>query len=520
MRFLALAATALISATALSAPAEARRPIAFAAQAPQAGALVIPVGSAQDLAVRAPNLDAGSRDAITRALTAAEFDYSARSTLTLRGIGPWSRIVLIGTGTAPLDVPALHTIGGVAARETGSENGPVYLLANGLAGDPGEIALGTRLGGYSFDRYRSQDPARPRNPGRDAPLTIVTNAPGADANWRSRSEALAQGVYFARDLGTEPANIIYPESFVERTREAFRGVGNVTIQAYDVPQMERLGMGGMLSVGMGSARPPRLMIVEYRGPGASGQPIVLAGKGITFDSGGTSIKPAANMWQMKNDMAGAAAVTGTVLALARQRAPVHVVAVAALAENMPGGAAARPGDVVRAYNGKTIERHNTDAEGRIVLADAVSYAERRFRPAAIVDVATLTGSVAAALGGDFAGLFSRHEALAQQIETSARATGEAVWRLPLHPRYGEAMRSDIADIVDVTSAAPGGGVGAHFIGAFITPTTPWAHLDIAGIDWADSSTPTVPEGASGYSVRLLEHFVRNFRPVPPTPSSN
>jgi leucyl aminopeptidase len=291
----------------------------------------------------------------------------------------------------------------------------------------------------------------------------------------------------------------------------------VTIEVLDVPAMQRLGMGSILSVGQGSVRPPRMMMVHYRG--ASGAPVVLAGKGITFDSGGISLKPGSGMWHMKGDMAGAAAVVGTVLSLARSGAPVNVVAVAALAENMPSGSATRPGDVVKAMNGKTIEILNTDAEGRLVLADAVAYAERQFRPAAIVDVATLTGSVAQALGDEYAGLLTRHDRLADQLIAAGRTTGEELWRLPLHPSYAKDMESDIADIKNVVEGGrPGAGFGGHFIGFFVTEATPWAHLDIAGVDWRESSKPTIPEGSAGFGVRLLDRFVRDFRPVAATPS--
>jgi leucyl aminopeptidase len=221
------------------------------------------------------------------------------------------------------------------------------------------------------------------------------------------------------------------------------------------------------------------------------------------------------MWEMKGDMSGAAGVVGAVVSLARSQAPVNAIAIAALAENMPGGAATRPGDIVKAYNGKTIEIINTDAEGRLVLADAVSYAERRFRPAAIVDMATLTGSKVGALNDEYAGLFSRSDALAAQLTAAGIASGEELWRLPLHPNYAEDMKSTFADIRNVVEGGgPGASLGAHFIGSFVTDETPWAHLDIAGNELADNARPTGPKGAVGYGVRLLDRFVRDFRPVP------
>jgi leucyl aminopeptidase len=361
------------------------------------------------------------------------------------------------------------------------------------------------------------DPAKPKAAGLDAPLTILAEDPAAaQASFREVGEPLAAAVAFSRDLINEAPNALHPEGFVERTREAFRGVAKVTIEVLDVPAMEKLGMGSILAVGTGSRRPPRMLVVHYRG--AAGQPVLLAGKGITFDSGGISLKPGGNMWEMKSDMSGAAAVVGTALSLARSAAPVNVVAIAALAENMPGGGAARPSDIVKAYNGRTIEILNTDAEGRLVLADAVAYGERRFRPSVIVDIATLTGAKVTALGDEYSGLFTRSDALAQQLLAAGMASGEEVWRLPLHPSYAEDVKSTYADIRNIApGGGPGAGIGAHFIGYFVTDATPWAHLDMAGNELEDKARPTGPKGAIGYGVRLLDRFVREFRAVPAAP---
>ncbi|PWG01400.1 leucyl aminopeptidase [Sphingosinicella humi] len=514
MRYLAAIA---LMASALT-PAVAARPIAFADSAPQTGALVLPLSSAEDLAAQT-GLHEAVRGVVGAALRSADFDYEAGSSLTLRGIGPWSQLVIVGTGDEALDAAALQDIGGKAAAETAQNDGPVTLVATHLARSIDnaavQLGVGARLGGYSFDRYKYADPKDPRPAGLDAPFTIVTgDAAAAETRFRREGQPLAEAVTFTRDLISEPANVVYPESFVARTQEAFQGVGGVTIEVLDVPAMERLGMGSILSVGRGSARPPRMMIVEYKGSGAPANPIVLAGKGITFDSGGISLKPGSGMWEMKTDMSGAAAVVGTVLSLAKRQAPVHVVAIAALAENMPGGGATRPGDVVKANNGKTIEIINTDAEGRLVLADAVAYADKRYDPAAIVDVATLTGAVVRALGSEYAGLFSRHDNLADQLAAAGQTTGEELWRLPLHPSYSRDVKSDIADIKNSGEGAPGAGYGAHFIGFFVEPETPWAHIDIAGTAWNDADEPTVPAGAAAYGVRLLDRFVQDFQPVP------
>src|SRR5690606_3892545 len=287
---------------------------------------------------------------------------------------------------------------------------------------------------------------------------------------------------------------------------------NVSIEALDVAAMEKLGMGALLGVGQGSKRPPRLLVVHYRGAGDEQAPVVFAGKGITFDSGGISLKPGAGMDAMKYDMTGAATATATVLNLARRGAKVNAVAIPALAENMPGGSAQRPGDVVTTMSGKTIEIISTDAEGRLVLADAVTYAQVRFKPRLLVDVATLTGAVRTALGDDYAGLFTRDDTLAQQVTEAGQKAGESVWRLPLHPDYAKGIASSIADIrgSGASRAYPGAGIGAQVIGTFVAKETPWVHLDIASVAWAESNAqPTKPRGATAFGIRLLDQLVRD-----------
>jgi leucyl aminopeptidase len=270
-------------------------------------------------------------------------------------------------------------------------------------------------------------------------------------------------------------------------------------------------MGGILAVGRGSARPPRLLVVRYDGAGADEAPYAFVGKGITFDSGGISLKDDEGMWKMKYDMSGAAAATAAVLALAGRKAPVNAVGIAALAENMPSGAAGRPGDVVRTMSGKTFEVMSTDAEGRMVLSDAVWYAQQQFRPRVVIDLATLTGSVRTALGDEYAGLFTREDALAESLRLAGEFSGEDLWRLPLHPSYAVDLESPIADLRNGggPGTGAGAGLGAHFIGSWVEETTPWAHLDIAGMAWREKDDlPTVPPGASGFGIRLLDRFVR------------
>lgn len=494
---------------ARAAPAQARAVTFAAAAATPSGALVLPLGSEADLDTRGAVLDAGARQAIASALTAARFDYKARQTLSLHGVGGWDRILVVGLGETPT-AAAVQTAGIVAGRALNSQPGELTALTSGLSADlASELATGLGIGHYRSDLYVTTGRDRPA-PGA---LTVVADdAAGAEARHR-RGAALVEAMAWTRDVSNEPANVIYPESFVARARAAFAGVPGVEITELDVPAMQRLGMGALLGVGQGSSRPPRLLAVRYRGQGAAGDgPIALLGKGITFDSGGVSLKPGANMGNMKMDMSGAASVVGAVLALAKAGAPVDVVAVAALAENMPDGAAIRPADVLTAMNGKTIEIISTDAEGRLVLADAVVWADTVLNPAAIVDVATLTGAVGGALGADYAGLFSRHDALADQLKTAGDATGETLWRLPLHPSYGRATASTIADIKNSGDGGAGAGTGAHFIGYFARPETPWAHLDIANMAYS-AANDVKPAGSAGYSVRLLERFVRDFQPV-------
>jgi len=487
-----------------------RRAVSFMTTAPApGGSLVLPLAGAADLDA-VGTLGTGERAAVARALAAARFSYAGGQTLSLRGIGEWDRILVLGLGERR-DSAALQRAGAIAGRALIGETGRVTVLAGGLpAVAVAEMAVGLGLGEYRSDLYNSAG----RERAAPQPTTLVSDvAVEAEGLYGRRGRALVEAMAWTRDVSNEPANILYPESFVARARTAFAGIPGVRIEVLDVPAMERLGMGGILGVGRGSVRPPRMLIIRYQGAGApEGGPLVLAGKGITFDTGGISIKAGAGMGNMKMDMSGAASVTGAVLALARSGAPVNVVAIAALAENMPGGNAIRPADVLTAMNGKTIEIISTDAEGRLVLADAMVWAETNLQPAAIVDVATLTGSVGTALGDDYAGLFSRHDDLAAQLGAAGEATGEALWRLPLHPSYATDMASTIADIKNTSDGGAGAGTGAHFIGEFVSRDIPWAHLDIANVAYGGAND-TKPAGSAGFAVRLLERFVLDWRPV-------
>jgi leucyl aminopeptidase len=495
-----------VSGSAVAAAPVSRAVLFEAAAADPAGVLVLPLASLTDLS-RFDGFDATVRTQIERASASAGFNYGARQTLSLRGIGAWDRILLVGLG----DASQAQWSGAVAGRAVQSEATAITVLTDALTPEQAaSFATGLGLGHYRSDLYRTSG----RSTAAPGPVVLAgRSAEAARALYEGRGAALVEAMAWTRDISNEPANIVYPEVFVERARAAFAGLDGVSIQVLDVPAMERLGMGSLLAVGRGSARPPRLLVVRYQGTGApQGGPIALVGKGITFDSGGISIKPSAGMGNMKMDMSGAASVTGAVLALARSRAPVDVVAVAALAENMPDGAATRPGDVLTAMNGKTIEVISTDAEGRLVLADALVWVERNLDPAAIVDVATLTGAVGGALGNDYAGLFSRHDALADQLDAAGRSTGERLWRLPLNPGYSGILSSPIADLQNTGASGPGASTGAWFVGEFVSRDIPWAHLDIANMAYG-AANDWKPVGSAGFGVRLLEEFVRNYQPV-------
>lgn len=481
------------------------RPIDFAATPPANGALVILM---RDANIPASSVDTATAQALGSAIAAAKFEGKEGSSLSLRGIGGYARILLSGMGAEGDRATNIRNAAGKAAQDLRDEAQPVAITGELDANDAATAALGYALGQYRFDRYKTVDKkAPPTNP-----VVIVTNDNmGAKALWQSRHAALAEGVALSRDLATEPANVIYPETFVDRVRAAFGSTANVKIEVLDEPAMRKLGMGSLVGVGQGSRRPSRLLLVEYRGAGES-TPLAFVGKGITFDSGGTSLKPGAGMWEMKADMSGAANIMGAVLSLAKSKASVNVIGVAALSENMPGGNAQRPGDVVRTMSGKTIEVLNTDAEGRLVMADANEYVIANRKPAALINMATLTGSIVGALNDEYAGLFSRDDRLAAAITAAGTTTGEEVWRMPLHKNYLDDMKSDIADIKNVVEGGgPGAGLGATFVGFFVGKDLPWAHLDIAGVNWADKSGPVTPKGASGWGVRLLDELARNWR---------
>jgi leucyl aminopeptidase len=491
--------------------AAAQRTIEFAPfEIPGDGAISLPVAHAPDsgpaLSGAAAEVDRRTGGRLAAALAEAGFEGTEDQTLTLYGLAPYARIDLIGMGEGPLDRLAAENFGGRAAGLHDGANGATLDVLWGDAAHAARVAYGFRLGDYRFDRYQ----ASKRDPETTGSVRILSADESAGRRFSDDLEYLANAIYLARDLASEPANVIYPESFVERVREAFDGVRKVRIRVLDEKDLARLGMGAHLGVGKGSERPPRLLIIEYDG-GGDEAPLALAGKGITFDTGGISLKPGDNMWHMKSDLTGAAVVSATALAAAQRGAPVNLVALAALAENMPSGGANRPGDVLTTLSGKTIEIKSTDAEGRLVLADAVQYAQQEYAPDVLIDVATLTGSVGRALDEYYAGLFGHDDALMEALLAAGTASGEELWRLPLDERYSAQNQSTIADVRNGGSGRAGASTGAAFIGFFVDEDQAWAHLDIAGVDHLDKARPTVPAGYSAWGVRLLDQYIRDQR---------
>jgi leucyl aminopeptidase len=490
-------------------------PVTFVSTAPPtSGAIVLPVGKDGTLSGPAAQVDTATIGAIRTAIRAANFKGDSGATLNLYSIGQYSRITLIGVGESANSRVGLEEFGGRAAQAALAgaatpwsvvvPDAPAFSDAGAL------VALGARLGSYEFPNIGKTAPTH-----ADRPLRIhVSNATATTTAWTSRWESVGEGVKLARDLISTPSNIKSPQWYVEHVTKAFAGIPNISITVIDEREAARLGMGALLGVGQGSSQPPRLLAVSYRGDISGTAPIGFVGKGITFDTGGISIKPGEGMWRMRYDMAGSAASMGAVLAAARRGARANVVGVAALAENMPDGNAIRPGDVLTTMSGKTMEILNTDAEGRMVLADANWWTQETFKPRLMVNIATLTGAARGALGDDYAALFHNNEAAAKSIEEAGTRVGEATWRLPIHPSTRRDIRSDVADVKNtVEGGAPGASIGAAFIQEWVKPDTPWVHLDIAGVAWATSRTATVPPGAVGFGVKLFDDVVsQNERP--------
>jgi len=486
---------------------------------PKAGTAVLPVLTERTLSASGAELDAKTDGLLTRAMTAGKFTGKADETLSVvvpAGIGP-DHILLVGVGK-PEQVTdlVLQNAGAAALAALSRTNATeasflleelpgVDIAPSAMAAD---IAFGAQLRGYRFNRYKTKEKKEDKPTLKK--LHLLSVDPGAAKKAFGRLEAVAAGVFLTRDVVSEPPNVIYPATLADRCRELTE-LG-VEVDVLDEKKMRKLGMGALLGVAQGSAHEPFLVVMKYNGaPDADDKrPVAFVGKGVTFDTGGISIKPAGGMEDMKWDMAGAGTVIGLMKALAGRQAKVNAVGVVGLVENMPSGTAQRPGDVVTSLSGQTIEVLNTDAEGRLVLADALWYTQDSLKPKLMVDLATLTGAIIVSLGAEHGGLFANDDELADRLTTAGRKVGEKLWRMPLDEAYDKSINSDIADMKNIAGNRDAGSIiGAQFLKRFVNEV-PWAHLDIAGVAWSKKDAGTVPKGGTAFGVRLLDRFVADY----------
>ena len=472
-------------------------------------ALAVLVGENQPLVGVAATLDERTGGALRRAIDGGRFKGEKGQTLDLIAPHnlPAARVVLVGVGAVwPLASDALEAAAAQAynsVKTTGVET-LVVSLGGVDADGAASAAFGIRLAAYRFDRYRTTE--KPDKKPSVRKIIIEADDPKAAAKAFKRLSGLADAVTLARDLVSEPANVLYPEEFARRVK-ALTSVG-LEVEILGEKEMKKLGMGALLGVGQGSVRESQLAVIQWKGAKDSdAQPIAFVGKGVCFDTGGISLKPPEGMEEMITDMGGAAAVTGAMYALAARKAKVNVVGILGLVENMPDANAQRPGDVVTTMSGQTVEVINTDAEGRLVLADALWYCQNRFKPKFMIDLATLTGAIIVALGKDIGGLFTNNDELSERLLAASKSTGDALWRLPMPPQYDKHIDSAVADMKNVGPRYGGSITAALFIQRFVNGL-PWAHLDIASTAWKPNSTvATIPSGATGFGVRLLDRLV-------------
>jgi leucyl aminopeptidase len=490
--------------------------------------LVVFAGADLALGEAAKTLLAPAADQIARAAAYAKFTGKSGSALEIlapAGVPGASRLLLLGTAAAgdngqsdkkdaekPQAVDEFLTLGGQTMGKLGAGANAVVLLdpprAPADAGAAaGQFALGATLRAYKFDQYKTKK--KKDDAEREGASEIALGVADVAAAGRAMAEtaALGESVLLARTLVNEPANVLTPYEFARRARE-LSALG-VEVEVLDEQALADIGMRALLAVGQGSAQETLAVVLRWNGGAAAAQPLAFVGKGVVFDSGGISIKPGASMEDMKGDMAGAAAVLGLMSALASRKAKANVIGVLGLVENMPDAGAQRPGDIVKSMSGQTIEIINTDAEGRLVLADALWYVKEKYKPAFMIDLATLTGAILVALGQEYAGLFSNNDELAERLIRSGEATGEKLWRMPMGPAFDKMIDSRFADMKNTGGRHAGSITAAHFLQRFVDKT-PWAHLDIAGTAMSSPSGDINQSWGSGFGVRLLDRLVRDY----------
>ncbi len=483
---------------------------------PSTGGLIALTAESSGLMPSAAKLDRKMRGSLKRAMNAEGFTGKRGQFLVV--LAPTGlradRVVLVGIGKAEtFDSSAAEKLGGRVVGQLKSMGvSHAALITDPISASPLEtssiaahLACGASLRSYLFGRYKTKRPKVPKI--RLRKLTIMTSNPSKARSEYRPLAGIVKGVFFTRDLVSEPANVLFPVELAERAK-TLKDDG-VKVEVLTATKMRELGMGALLGVAQGSAREPRMVVMQWNGaPDQADQtPVAFVGKGVTFDTGGISIKPSSGMEDMKWDMGGAGVVIGLMRALAQRKAKTNSVGVVGLVENMPSGSAQRPGDIVTSMSGQTIEVLNTDAEGRLVLADALWYTHNRFKPRFIVDLATLTGAIIVSLGTERAGLFCNNKELSQQLMAAGDTVGEKLWPMPIDDAYDTDIDCDIADMKNIGSGRGAGSVtAAKFLQRFVN-RTPWAHLDIAGVTWSKKELTLVPKGGTGFGVRLLDRLV-------------
>jgi leucyl aminopeptidase len=471
---------------------------------------VVFVSDAEALTGAAANIDKASQGQLGKLLALNDFSAELGSVQHLQMLAGIDSLLIVGTKDKDgLDTSELQNVGGSIAAHLKATTKQLQILMHidsidtSVNAPSAYIASGFHMRDYSFDKYKTV-----KDEGSSQVQVVTPNPEAASDKYHNDLKYLAEGVHMARDFATEPGLSMYPEAFADVVKAKFKGLKNIKVRILDVRDMEKNNMGALLGVGKGSVHDPRLVIIEYTGGDNDNAPLALAGKGITFDTGGISLKGNDGMWGMKADLSGAAAVAGTMYALAKRGEKVNVVGLMALAENMPSRDAIRPGDVLQTMQGTSIEIISTDAEGRLVLADAVYYAQQKYKPSMLLNIATLTGSAARALSDEYAALITRDFDLSVKMMEVGKRSGELVWPLPLHPNHFEQIKSPIADIKNSGAGNPGASIGAAVVGTFVDESMPWVHIDMAGVDWLSDDIDVAPKGSQGWGVRFMDQLVR------------